>query len=427
MSRSPSARSSRTRPAAATTSLTGNASGNPLRGAGGSDSLNGAAGSDWLEGGGGGDVFVFTAAGHSSDYAPRSDGKKVLPDLIERLRLRHRQDRPRRDRRGRGNGAATTPSPSSAPAPSPASRASSATEVGDRLCPHSGDVDGDGLADLHIIATGTQILATTSFLRRRVAHPPGPRRRKWFLAAATAPAKGLAQAPSRTPLLRDSGGRRAARAWCRAGRRGLRLLSRLRPSRPASPSRPNRPQSKPSSSSVAPAPPSSRFAKGPGLRLRGHSSFSAGCVRRPRWSSLAGRSRSSLARSATSSCGAPASTPAAARQRQKVSTRLSSGLVESLSNNPVRPRLAGTSAPCVTGGGGRLFLRRGRGDNGPSHALRHATAMAASWEFGGCAGRGSGGTGGIGGRASDAGRHETPSAGAGPPESNEDGRGARST
>jgi serralysin len=63
-------------------SLTGNSRGNLLQGGGGDDSLRGGAGNDRLEGGAGGDTFVFGGLGESHDYAMRSDGKKLIPDML---------------------------------------------------------------------------------------------------------------------------------------------------------------------------------------------------------------------------------------------------------------------------------------------------------------------------------------------------------
>ena len=62
--------------------LGGNALDNLLRGGNGNDRLNGSGGGDRQEGGAGADIFVFTAAGHSRDHAVRSDGKKTLADLL---------------------------------------------------------------------------------------------------------------------------------------------------------------------------------------------------------------------------------------------------------------------------------------------------------------------------------------------------------
>ena len=68
------------------------------------------------------------------------------------------------DRRQSPGRPATTPSPMSARAPSPAWRASSASQVVGGQVHIYGDMDGDLVADLHIIAGGTQILVTDFIL-----------------------------------------------------------------------------------------------------------------------------------------------------------------------------------------------------------------------------------------------------------------------
>jgi VCBS repeat-containing protein len=71
--------------------ISGNADANVLRGEGGADMLFGGAGNDRLFGGGGNDrldggagadIFVFETAGDSRTYAMRSDGNKHMPDVI---------------------------------------------------------------------------------------------------------------------------------------------------------------------------------------------------------------------------------------------------------------------------------------------------------------------------------------------------------
>ncbi|HYJ31250.1 MAG TPA: M10 family metallopeptidase C-terminal domain-containing protein [Allosphingosinicella sp.] len=57
-----------------------------LRGGGASDSLAGGRGIDSLSGGGGADVFVFTDLRDSHGYQHRSDGKKYVPDVITDFR-----------------------------------------------------------------------------------------------------------------------------------------------------------------------------------------------------------------------------------------------------------------------------------------------------------------------------------------------------
>lgn len=143
--------------------LIGNGAKNLLRGGGGDDSLNGDAGRDRLEGGSGGDVFVFTAAGHSKSYALRSDGKKLLPDLIEDFVS------------GTDKIDLTAIDAIAGTAANDAFTfigAGAFTRQAGQLrfdllegrLHIQGDVDGDGRADLYIVATGTQILATDFFL-----------------------------------------------------------------------------------------------------------------------------------------------------------------------------------------------------------------------------------------------------------------------
>lgn len=62
--------------------IIGNAGGNILSGAGGDDRLIGGGGNDRLIGGAGADSFVFETIGDSHAYAQRSDGHKVMPDVI---------------------------------------------------------------------------------------------------------------------------------------------------------------------------------------------------------------------------------------------------------------------------------------------------------------------------------------------------------
>lgn len=62
--------------------LTGGRGADRLFGDEGNDILKAGSGNDWLEGGAGADTFVFAAAGDSREYAQRSDGPKLLPDVI---------------------------------------------------------------------------------------------------------------------------------------------------------------------------------------------------------------------------------------------------------------------------------------------------------------------------------------------------------
>jgi Ca2+-binding RTX toxin-like protein len=62
--------------------LDGGAGADAMAGGGGNDRLIGGTGNDWMEGGAGGDVFVFAGLNDSRLSALRSDGKKLMPDVI---------------------------------------------------------------------------------------------------------------------------------------------------------------------------------------------------------------------------------------------------------------------------------------------------------------------------------------------------------
>ena len=63
-------------------SLSGNKAANRLEGGGGADNIGGGRGVDSLIGGSGGDIFVFSSLGDSESYSHRSDGKKKAPDKL---------------------------------------------------------------------------------------------------------------------------------------------------------------------------------------------------------------------------------------------------------------------------------------------------------------------------------------------------------
>jgi serralysin len=140
-------------------SITGNSAGNILRGGGGVDTLRGAGGSDRLEGNAGGDIFVFGALGDSLEYEARSDGKKSTPDmLLDFTSGTDKIDLSAIDANllTAGDDAFTF---IGANAFSGVAGQLRAEVFGGRL--HIlGDVNGDGVADLHIIASGTQILVS---------------------------------------------------------------------------------------------------------------------------------------------------------------------------------------------------------------------------------------------------------------------------
>ena len=144
-------------------SLTGNSGGNRLGGGGGDDNLNGAAGHDWLEGGGGGDIFVFSAAGHTRDYAARSDGKKFVPDVLHDFV----SGTDRIDLAAIDAVAATAADDAFTFIGAGAFTRQAGElryDVRDGYVHIQGDVDGDGLADFGVIARGTQVLATDFIL-----------------------------------------------------------------------------------------------------------------------------------------------------------------------------------------------------------------------------------------------------------------------
>ena len=143
--------------------LGGNAANNVLRGGNGNDSLNGGEGGDRQIGGAGADIFVFTAAGHSTDYALRSDGKKFMPDILgDFLSGTDKIDLAAIDAIAgtAGNDAFTFIGAGAFTQQAGQLR----YEVLQGLVHIYGDVDGDGGIDLHIVASGTQILATDFIL-----------------------------------------------------------------------------------------------------------------------------------------------------------------------------------------------------------------------------------------------------------------------
>ena len=144
-------------------SLTGNTADNILRGGGGTDTLRGGIGNDRLEGGSGGDVFVFGGGGESADYAMRSDGKKLTPDRI----LDFESGSDKIDLSAvdaiRGTEANDAFTWLGGGAFTGAAGQLRGEAIGGQV--HIfGDMDGDLRADLHIIASGTQILGSDFIL-----------------------------------------------------------------------------------------------------------------------------------------------------------------------------------------------------------------------------------------------------------------------
>lgn len=143
--------------------VSGNALGNVLRGGNGNDILNGLAGMDRQEGGAGADIFVFTAAGHSRDHAVPSDGKKVMPDLItDFVSGTDKIDLNAIDANSltAGDDAFTFIGAGAFTHQAGQLRFDA---VGSQVHIY-GDVNGDGVADLHIIANSPQILGTDFIL-----------------------------------------------------------------------------------------------------------------------------------------------------------------------------------------------------------------------------------------------------------------------
>jgi serralysin len=137
--------------------LTGNFTGNVLQGGGGNDIIQGGLGDDRTEGGAGADIFVF-GTGDSRDHGLRSDGGKWAPDLIaDFVSGTDRIDLSAID------AIAGTPGDDAFAYIG----AGAFTGVAGQLRAFTvegyvqiyGDMNGDALPDLHIVATGTQILA----------------------------------------------------------------------------------------------------------------------------------------------------------------------------------------------------------------------------------------------------------------------------
>lgn len=137
----------------------GNDAINYLKGGDGNDSLNGAGGGDREEGDAGADIFVFTAVEDSTGYTMRSDGKKGLPDVaIDFTSGTDKIDLSAIDAvTGTGANDAFTFIGTGAFTHQPGELR---YDIADGWIHIYGDVDGDGHADLQILAKGTQILVT---------------------------------------------------------------------------------------------------------------------------------------------------------------------------------------------------------------------------------------------------------------------------
>jgi serralysin len=136
----------------------GNDISNYLKGGDGNDSLNGGGGGDREEGDAGADTFVFTSVEDSSNYAMRSDGKKSLPDVaIDFTSGTDKIDLSGIDAVSGGTNDAFTFIGTGA---FTHHAGELRVDIADGWIHIYGDVDGDGHADLQILARGTQILAT---------------------------------------------------------------------------------------------------------------------------------------------------------------------------------------------------------------------------------------------------------------------------
>ena len=137
--------------------ISGNSASNRLQGGGGDDLLNGLAGTDRAEGGAGADIFVFSAAGHSMGYLLRSDGAKFTPDVL--VDFTSGVDRIDLSAIDAIAGTAADDAFAFIGTAAFSNQAGQLRyEAADGLVHIFGDLDGDGVADLHIMASGTQVL-----------------------------------------------------------------------------------------------------------------------------------------------------------------------------------------------------------------------------------------------------------------------------
>ena len=136
----------------------GNGANNLLGGGGGNDRLSGFYGTDRSEGGAGADIFAFTSIGDSVDYRRSSDGKKSTSDVLADFSSgTDRIDLSAIDaiRGTAGDDAFAFIGTAGFTHQAGQLR----FEARDGFVHIFGDVDGDALADLHIAASGTQVLA----------------------------------------------------------------------------------------------------------------------------------------------------------------------------------------------------------------------------------------------------------------------------
>ena len=138
--------------------IRGNGANNALQGGGGNDSLNGLFGTDRAEGGTGADIFVFSSINDSADYLRRSDGKKWTADTLGDFTSG--TDKIDLSAIDANSGTAADEAFAFIGTSAFTSQAGQLRfETRDGFVHIYGDVNGDGAADLHIVASGTQLLA----------------------------------------------------------------------------------------------------------------------------------------------------------------------------------------------------------------------------------------------------------------------------
>jgi Ca2+-binding RTX toxin-like protein len=153
---------------AANQEIWGNAGANVLDGGGGADLLMGGAGNDILKGGpgndrlfggDGSDTFTFTALGDSSDFVYRSDGAKFMPDIIgdftsgqDKIDLSAIDAISGTPANDAFNFIGTNPFSHHA--------GELRYQVDHGMAQIFGDVDGDGVADIHITVAVTSMLVS---------------------------------------------------------------------------------------------------------------------------------------------------------------------------------------------------------------------------------------------------------------------------
>jgi len=136
----------------------GNGANNLLQGGGGNDRLSGLYGTDRSEGGAGADIFVFTSLSDSVDYRHRSDGKKWTSDVL--ADFTSGTDKIDLSAIDANSGTAADDAFAFIGTGAFTHQAGQLRfEARDGFVHIFADVDGDAVADLHIAASGTQVLA----------------------------------------------------------------------------------------------------------------------------------------------------------------------------------------------------------------------------------------------------------------------------